>query len=420
MTSNANEACGIIRAHRVILSTCSHVRRRELTHQVVVILTILNFQYFSTLFEACPGQPMICVVLPPEVTKKVLDILVQYMYCGEATVHNDVLNEVLKGGELLKIRGLWRQDSSDYLDHHVYPGHYPASHHPPPSHHHSTVRDRPMIIRNPDERPRTPPPPRDPPMIVSASSSYYPSTSVYVKKDLDAEAASCATCRVTLHSNEAPPLPLPPIPGTSTATDAPLRPPLAENHNFINSTFRRSSTTTMTTTGKCANAKSSSSSATSTFYPTKPNTEERRDFPRQIIHMNKSMQNENPFAESHLPPLPPPPPDEVLRRDSVTSGGSMPPIKIKQEPRDWPEEFDQKPQVDGVTTVVKQELVYNEETEGGSNSGNEDLPMYTPLTCELCKETFTVPGDWVRHIENHAETPQTVPKKRRRTEVSWG
>lgn len=97
----------------------------------------------------------------------------------------------------------------------------------------------------------------------------------------------------------------------------------------------------------------------------------------------------------------------------------MPTIKIKQEPRDWPEEFEQKPQVDA-TTVVKRELVYNEENEAGSNSGNEDLPMYTPLTCELCKETFTVPGEWVRHIENHAETPQTVPKKRRRTEVGAG
>lgn len=30
------------------------------------------------------------------------------MYSGEATVSNDILNEVLHGGELLKIRGLWR------------------------------------------------------------------------------------------------------------------------------------------------------------------------------------------------------------------------------------------------------------------------------------------------------------------------
>lgn len=46
-------------------------------------------------------------------------------------------------------------------------------------------------------------------------------------------------------------------------------------------------------------------------------------------------------------------------------------------------------------------------------------PIYSPLTCELCSETFTVPAEWVRHIEGHAEATQNIPKKRRRLDVSF-
>lgn len=45
-------------------------------------------------------------------------------------------------------------------------------------------------------------------------------------------------------------------------------------------------------------------------------------------------------------------------------------------------------------------------------------PIYSPLTCELCSETFTVPAEWVRHIEGHAEATHNIPKKRRRLDVS--
>lgn len=51
---------------------------------------------------------MVYIVLPPELSKRSIQILIQYMYSGEATVSNDILNEVLHGGELLKIRGLCR------------------------------------------------------------------------------------------------------------------------------------------------------------------------------------------------------------------------------------------------------------------------------------------------------------------------
>lgn len=45
-------------------------------------------------------------------------------------------------------------------------------------------------------------------------------------------------------------------------------------------------------------------------------------------------------------------------------------------------------------------------------------PIYSPLTCELCSETFTVPAEWVRHIESHSEAAHCVPKKRKHIEVN--
>ncbi|KAH9629203.1 hypothetical protein HF086_009593 [Spodoptera exigua] len=82
-----------IPAHKFILSSCS--------------------VYLSNLFEGQRSVTrmggMLYVVLPSEISTIALKILVEYMYKGETTVSNDVLDTVLKAGEVLKIRGLWRQ-----------------------------------------------------------------------------------------------------------------------------------------------------------------------------------------------------------------------------------------------------------------------------------------------------------------------
>lgn len=87
-TCNAEEGFFGIPAHKLILGTCSH--------------------YFSSIFDnnPLPINTMIYIFLPSELSRRSISTLIQYMYTGEATVANDILNEVLKGGELLKIRGL--------------------------------------------------------------------------------------------------------------------------------------------------------------------------------------------------------------------------------------------------------------------------------------------------------------------------
>lgn len=87
-TYNSDEGFYGIPAHRLVLGTCSH--------------------YFSSIFDnnPLPINTMIYIFLPSELSRRAMSTLIQYMYTGEATVANDILNEVLKGGEMLKIRGL--------------------------------------------------------------------------------------------------------------------------------------------------------------------------------------------------------------------------------------------------------------------------------------------------------------------------
>ncbi|KAH8371187.1 hypothetical protein KR093_006413 [Drosophila rubida] len=86
-----------ISAHKFILSSCS--------------------QFFATMFDTAPinhqsPSGVFYIVLPPDLSHRAIQILVQYMYSGEATVSNDILNEVLRGGEMLKIRGLCRTSTA--------------------------------------------------------------------------------------------------------------------------------------------------------------------------------------------------------------------------------------------------------------------------------------------------------------------
>lgn len=39
---------------------------------------------------------------------------------------------------------------------------------------------------------------------------------------------------------------------------------------------------------------------------------------------------------------------------------------------------------------------------------------YSPLTCDMCSQTFNRPSDWVRHIEfTHADMTENRRKKRK-------
>lgn len=88
-------------------------------------------------------------------------------------------------------------------------------------------------------------------------------------------------------------------------------------------------------------------------------------------------------------------------------------LMVKNEPIDWGdadmEIIDSKTEIyDDVT--VKSEENTEDQSEDSSDSTDRILE-FSPLTCELCTETFTIPAEWVRHVQSHTDM---MPAKRRR------
>ncbi|XP_017026368.1 broad-complex core protein isoforms 1/2/3/4/5 [Drosophila kikkawai] len=124
-------------------------------------------QFFATMFETAPitaPNGVLYVVLPPDLSHRAIQILVQYMYSGEATVSNDILNEVLRGGEILKIRGLCRTSASNGGGSVVS-----TSHHTLGGHLHSREASA-MYMSNGTRSAALPPPPPPPPISDHYSS----------------------------------------------------------------------------------------------------------------------------------------------------------------------------------------------------------------------------------------------------------
>lgn len=65
------------------------------------------FQVLKLAPRTATTLPLV-IVLPSEISHKTLKILIQYMYSGESTVSKNILQQVLRGGDILKVKGLWR------------------------------------------------------------------------------------------------------------------------------------------------------------------------------------------------------------------------------------------------------------------------------------------------------------------------
>ncbi|CAG9767972.1 unnamed protein product [Ceutorhynchus assimilis] len=80
-------------------------------------------------------------------------------------------------------------------------------------------------------------------------------------------------------------------------------------------------------------------------------------------------------------------------------------LVIKEEPVGWPDDID----------IVDEKEIFEEEStklEGYDSTSNESsADLYTPLTCELCTERFSLPAEWVKHVQSHTDM---LPAKRRR------
>ncbi|CAB3365102.1 Hypothetical predicted protein [Cloeon dipterum] len=90
--SLVSEGC-MVRAHRLVLSACS--------------------PYLHGLLSALPAAPNVhpVLLLPPEVSLGTLRTLLAFMYHGVVHVPHAALVAVLHAGDILKVRGLCREDA---------------------------------------------------------------------------------------------------------------------------------------------------------------------------------------------------------------------------------------------------------------------------------------------------------------------
>lgn len=272
-----------INAHRFVLATCS--------------------QYLQHIFKiqtkAAINLPLI-VIMPPEITHKTLKTLIQYMYCGETTVSNDILESVLRGGDILQVRGLWR----------------PRTETPVNTKTDNTLSRTPVkVIQKPGN-------------VLKTVDSNIKTTEVIEKKQIQKSS-------------------------DKIKESVPISEP-------------------------------------------KPKHDDRP-------HVDENKQNKAESTNSNL--------SESETGESEKSKDDINYLVIKEEPMEW-NEFQEvemnENEMFHTEMTIKPEIIFPSEETEYRPEGEE---LYSPLTCELCSETFTLPAEWVRHIRTHTDMQ---PAKRRR------
>lgn len=85
-----------------------------LAHRFVLSYSSMFLAQILKLHRKVTTTLPLMIVLPPEIDNKSLKILVRYMYSGEAKVQKEILEKVLRGGDILQIKGLYRYVSKTF------------------------------------------------------------------------------------------------------------------------------------------------------------------------------------------------------------------------------------------------------------------------------------------------------------------
>ncbi|KAM3961965.1 uncharacterized protein ACR2FA_004049 [Aphomia sociella] len=355
-----------IPAHKFILSSCS--------------------MYLSGLFE---GQRyvsrmggMLYVVLPSEISTKALKILVEYMYKGETTVSNEVLDTVLKAGEVLKIRGLWRQTDEAGGD-------------SVPAEKTTASVNKQVVAKKPEDiQPK-----------------------ITVKKDdkLLKTFGQVQQQGVTRPMFIGPPK-LVFIKTTEGGTQAALRPGAPKGQTILVAPAQKSDSTAMAT--KVAAPAPVSTVATTTIAddssdeapPTRilrRHAAERKYGKKQRVEVNtepeesKEEDNQDNVSETS--------------KKSTQSNTETSEVQVKDEP-EWDASSIEEEER-SIAEMFQAEMSVKSEPVDEMDIEEESL-IYSPLACELCAEVFTVPAAWVRHVQGHARSDPPPARKRKHRSAS--
>ncbi|KAG5877202.1 hypothetical protein JTB14_017704 [Gonioctena quinquepunctata] len=84
-----------------------------MAHRYVLSYSSLFLAHVLKLHRKVTTALPLMVVMPPEIDHKSLKVLVRYMYSGEAKVSKEILKNVLRGGDILQIKGLYREKENE-------------------------------------------------------------------------------------------------------------------------------------------------------------------------------------------------------------------------------------------------------------------------------------------------------------------
>ncbi|KAJ8964315.1 hypothetical protein NQ314_004999 [Rhamnusium bicolor] len=324
-----------IMAHRFVLSYSS-----------LFLAQVLKFQPKVT--TALP----LMIVMPPEIDYKSLKVLVRYMYSGEAKVSKEILSNVLKGGDILQVKGLYREKED---------------------------QDKNVKITQNTQK---------------TASTSTPNTTASTSSSSSSTTSSVVTKSVQNVLNKSVPVPI-----TSSEKTVPASQTSNAGPKFLVVQKPKDQQ-------KYSNPRPKVLNFTIMQKFDKNNQNSKEDSSKRITILNKSLDQNilNKSGEKNDEEQP----VTIKTEPCTTKDSNLQYLMIKDEPIEWSEAdmelIDSKEVFDDMT-------IKSENTENYESESNEEESMFSPLTCELCTETFTIPAEWVRHVQTHTDM---LPAKRRR------
>ncbi|XP_018573457.1 zinc finger and BTB domain-containing protein 14 [Anoplophora glabripennis] len=307
--------------------------RFVLTYSSLFLAQVLKFQP-----KATTALPLV-IIMPPEIDYKSLKVLVRYMYSGEAKVSKEILNNVLRGGDILQVKGLYREKEDQ-------------------------EKNVKITQKLPNNTSATP----------STTSTTTTTTTSTVNKPVQNVLNKPVSSPVTVQEKP------------------------AQNPKFLVVQKPKEQQTYSNPRPKVLNF-----TIMQKYEKIKVPNENSSNSTKRLTILNKSLDQEKGDKESDEQDVS----DKTEPSPSKDSNLSY--LMIKDEPIEWSEAdmeiIDSKEVFDNMT--IKSENTENYESESMSN----EEEMFSPLTCELCTETFTIPAEWVRHVQTHTDM---LPAKRRR------
>lgn len=326
-----------------------------------------NLQYFASIFEKIPQNsmtPTLYIVLPLDLSYQAMKILIHYMYRGESRVSNDILKEVLRAGDILKVRGLYRTDAGKENKQELKGIKKPES---------STIRQ---------------------PQVISQSTTPLNTSSNIIQNTENSNQKLISVINT--------PGQMPPHNNNASSIHNQQK----YNYDPIVFANRKIGYKILQTIDNPV-ASVSNNATTKTL--------------RQNVHHTSVQQSRHHLHESQTTPKTPS--SHVvnfltIKEEPVEWTEEYDVGEMKCDKEFHIKEEDHTMSIGGGSTSGNEMDVMSDRS---TTEHFERSEQYQKLSCEICTEAFTQPADWVRHIERHSEHTAMIPRKRQRTEgVSIG